>query len=67
MTLSVDMRSEASPHIGLRQNGNCKSFNLHRHSTGGSPGKSMMQSYYSIDLLEDTVPVLAVVPYYRTI
>jgi len=61
MTLAVDMRPGASPHIDLWRNGNCNnttclrmnayvSFNLHWHSIGVSPIESMTQSYYSIDL-----------------
>ena len=58
MTLVVDMRPIATPHIGVWCYGNCKyhgyvSFNLHRHSSGCPPRKPMMQSYYSIDQLED--------------
>jgi len=49
MTLTVDMRSEGSPHIGLWRYGNCELFNLHRHSTGWPPPKSMLQLYYSIN------------------
>jgi len=71
MTLTVDTRSEESRHIGLWWYGNCQkqrnvctSFNLHRHSTGWPPCKSMMQSYHSIDLLEDTVAISAAVANY---
>jgi len=42
--LAVDMRPGASQHIELWQYGNCKSFNLHWHSSGGSPRQPMMQS-----------------------
>jgi hypothetical protein len=55
--LADDMRPGATPHIGLYRNGNCNakcmSFNLYQHSSGWPPRKPMMQSYYSIDLLED--------------
>ena len=56
--------------------GNCKGvlirisdiriINLHRHTSGWSPRKPMMQSYYSIDLLKDTVAKAVAVPDYRT-
>jgi len=69
MTLAVDMRSGASPHIDLWRYGNCKStrHNLHWHSSGGPPRQPMMLSYDSIDLLADTVAMSSDVPDYRTI
>jgi len=57
MTVAVDTRQGATPHLGLCRNGHCNavcvSFNLHRHSSGWLPCKPMMESYYSIDLLEE--------------
>ena len=65
MTLAVDMRPIASLHSGLCGMATARafrsdtkehvSFNLHRHSSGCPPRESMMQSYYSIGLLEDVV------------
>jgi hypothetical protein len=59
MTLVVDMRPIATPHTDLcgmatasafRSDSEvCRVINLHRHSSGCQPCKSMMQSYYSID------------------
>jgi hypothetical protein len=59
MTLVVDMRPIATPHTDLcgmatasafRSDSEvCRVINLHRHSSGCPPYKSMMQSYYSID------------------
>jgi hypothetical protein len=59
MTLAVDMRPIASPHIAvcgmatasaLRSDMEVRRvINLHRHSSGCPPRKPMMQSYYSID------------------
>jgi hypothetical protein len=57
--MAVDMRSEHPLHIDLCRNGNCNasyvSFNLHRPSSSWPLHKSMMQSYYSIAWLEDTI------------
>jgi hypothetical protein len=62
MTLVVDMRPIATPHTGLCGKATASafrsdtevrvSFNLRWHSSGCPPRKPMMQSYYSIDLLE---------------
>jgi len=59
MTLAVDMRPIASPHIGVCGLATATAFrsdmeervsyNLHRHSSGCPPRKPMMQSYYRID------------------
>ena len=59
MTLAVDLRPIATPHIGVCGMATARaclsdteehvSFNLHRHSSGCPPRKPMTQSYYSID------------------
>jgi hypothetical protein len=61
MALALEMRPGASPHIGLCWNGNCNgktcvcvSCKLRWHNCDRSSHKCMMQSYYSIELLEET-------------
>jgi hypothetical protein len=59
MTLAVDMRPIATPHIGVCGTATASAFrsdtevrrviNLHRHSSGCPPRKPMMQLYYSIN------------------
>jgi len=65
MILADDMRPNATPHIGACATATARAFrsdtkvcvssNLHQHSGGCPPCKPMMQSYYSIDQLEDAV------------
>jgi hypothetical protein len=73
MTLAHNMSPGASLHIDLWRNGSCNNTTCHRmhaylsynpiwHSRGGSPPQHVIQSYYSIDLLEGTTTTLVDVP-----